>query len=364
MPEGMLLPPAAAQPAKLAASPAPDVATSAASETEGQESFQQVLQSELSKPETPADAKSGAQAPADGAVPAAPVPDVATFLGLTGQADATASFVALRSAGRPDDGANRLGRDGTQLLSAPVSGPATDDASSPLRRLVPLADDASSRPEAAVAQADEPGAFGALFGAIAQGADERKSLRVTTLSDAEPVTTKAAAAPLAMTDAAALGQSSQAQAKSADAARPTITVPVGAPGWGDALADRVTVMAQGRQPTAELQLNPPDLGPVEIKVSLQGDQATVSFHSPHAPVREAIQASMPRLTEAFAEAGIGLGNVFVGADARSNDRQAPDQQGRGSSRGRESGAVTEVRGAGEVLWNGPLSGLRAVDLFA
>lgn len=364
MPEGMLLPPAAAQPAKVAASPAPDAAASAAPETEGQESFQQVLQSELAKPETPADAQSTTAAQADAPGPAVPVTDVATLLGLTGQAEATASFVALRSAGRPDDGASRVGRDGAPLLSSSLTGPDADGSSAPLRRLMSLADDASTRPTAPVAQTDEPGTFGALLGAIARGSDERKPLRIAGLGDAEPVTTKVAAAPLAMTDAAALNSAAQAQTKSAEVAKPTITVPVGAPGWGDALADRVTVMAQGRQSTAELQLNPPNLGPVEIKVSLQDDQATVSFHSPHAPVREAIQASMPRLSEAFAEAGIGLGNVFVGADARSNDRQAPDQQGRGSSRGREVGGVTEVRGGGEVLWNGPLTGLRAVDLFA
>lgn len=362
MPEGMLLPPAAAQPAKLAASPSPDAASPAAPEAEGQESFQQVLQSELSKPETPADANAATAAPADAAVPAVPVTDVATLLGLTGQAEATASFVALRAAGRVDEGAIRPGRDGTQLLAESVTGPSTEGPTTSLRRLVSLADDASSRPDAPVAQAAEPDAFGALLGAIAQGADERKPARTASLGETDPVTTKAAAAPLPTTDAAAVSPS--AQAKATEVAKPAITVPVGAPGWGDALADRVTVMAQGRQSTAELQLNPPNLGPVEVKLTLQGDQATVSFHSPHAPVREAIQASMPRLTEAFAEAGIGLGNVFVGADARSNDRQAPEQQGRGGSRGRETGGVTEVRGAGEVLWNGPLTGLRAVDLFA
>jgi len=362
----MLLPPAAAQPAKLAASPGPEAAASGAPEAEGQESFQQVLQSELSKPETPADASAAAAnaQPGDATVPAVPVTDVATLLGLTGQAEATASFVALRTAGRTDDAAARPGRDGTQLLGEFATTSGTQDASASLRNLVSPADAASSRPEAPVLRAAEPDAFGALLGAIAQGADERKPLRTVTLGEADPVTTKGAAAPLSTADAAALNASTQTQARPTDVAKPVITVPVGAPGWGDALADRVTVMAQGRQSTAELQLNPPNLGPVEVKLSLQGDQATVSFHSPHAPVREAIQASMPRLTEAFAEAGIGLGSVFVGTDARSNDRQAPEQQGRGSSRGRETGNVTEVRGAGEVLWNGPLTGLRAVDLFA
>ena len=363
MPEGMLLPPAAAQPAKLAASPAPDAAASSVPEAEGQESFQQVLQSELSKPETHADANAAAAEPADATAQAVPVPDVATLLGLTGRADATASFVALRTVTRPDESVSSSVRDGAPLLADTMTGPDADEPSPTSRRLVSLTGATASRPDVPVGRMDEPGTFGALLGAIVQGQDDRKPLRVAVSGEVEPVTTKVTA-PLAMTDVAAVNASAQGPTRAAEAAKPVITVPVGAPGWGEALADRVTVMAQGRQSTAELQLNPPNLGPVEIKLSLQGDQASVSFHSAHAPVREAIQASMPRLSEAFAEAGIGLGSVFVGADARSNDRQTPDQQERGASRGRESGGLTEVRGAGEVLWNGPLAGLRAVDLFA
>lgn len=156
------------------------------------------------------------------------------------------------------------------------------------------------------------------------------------------------------------------EAKRAQDAAPlrlTVSQPVGSTGWDEAVADRITWLAQARQPTAELQLNPPNLGPVEVRVSMSGDQATVSFFSPHAPVREALQGSMPRLSEAFAASGISLGDVFVGADSRSNQQQGRQQERRGRD---ESGANDRVGAVGASVsrWTSGLSGSRAVDLFA
>ena len=105
------------------------------------------------------------------------------------------------------------------------------------------------------------------------------------------------------------------------------------------------------------------LGPVEIRVSMNADQANLSFFSPHAAVREAIQAALPRLTDAFAASCLTLGNVLVGAESQSgrqpNEREAP---------GRFSGAPTQDFSAPEtataVTWLRPGSGLGRVDLFA
>lgn len=144
--------------------------------------------------------------------------------------------------------------------------------------------------------------------------------------------------------------------------RLTVAQPLGATGWDEAVADRVTWMTQARQPAAELHLNPPNLGPVEVRVSMQGDQATVSFFSPHAPVREALQAATPRLTEAFAASGISLGNVSVGADSQSGQDSGRRDQGR-QRRSTEDGApIAAVAAAGR--WSSAIGGMRAVDLFA
>jgi flagellar hook-length control protein FliK len=163
------------------------------------------------------------------------------------------------------------------------------------------------------------------------------------------------------------GAAADEQAEAAPAVRVAVPASFGSPGWNGAFADRVTWMAQARQPSAELTLNPPQLGPVEVRVSVSADQqATLSFHSPHPAVREAIQGSLPRLQEAFAASGLQLGEVFVGSGAAGSGRDQGAARDSGGEPGRRSGGAAAVNTApaeAPATWlrNGSLG---QVDLFA
>lgn len=159
------------------------------------------------------------------------------------------------------------------------------------------------------------------------------------------------------------GSAESRRASDPSALRLTVSQPLGATGWGEAVADRVTWLGQARQPSAELHLNPPNLGPVEVHVTMQGEQATVSFFSAHAPVREALQAAAPRLSEAFAAAGLSLGNVSVGADSNSGRDNRGQEQGR-SRRASDQDSSIASAAAPAGRWTGAIGGMRAVDLFA
>lgn len=149
---------------------------------------------------------------------------------------------------------------------------------------------------------------------------------------------------------------------------PRMPVPArfGSAAWGDSFSDRVTWIAQARQPTAELTLNPPQLGPVEIRVSVSPDQqASLSFLSPHPGVREAIQGSLPRLQEAFAASGLQLSEVFVGSGAADHGR---DQEARHGARD-DAPRAPAVRGGPDPSPLASITWLRGgslgqVDLFA
>jgi flagellar hook-length control protein FliK len=56
---------------------------------------------------------------------------------------------------------------------------------------------------------------------------------------------------------------------------------------------------------------------VEVRLSLSNDQASLVLLSPHASVRDALQATLPRLHDLLAAAGINLGSVHVGAHGQS-----------------------------------------------
>lgn len=111
--------------------------------------------------------------------------------------------------------------------------------------------------------------------------------------------------------------------------------------WSDALALRVVMMAGQQVQSAELQLNPPQLGPLEVRLTLQNQDATLSFVSPHVAVREAIQSASPQLIEMFAGSGLNLTNVNVGTPSQQGSQQA-----NGQSRGRgDNQEGTEAVGA-------------------
>ena len=90
-----------------------------------------------------------------------------------------------------------------------------------------------------------------------------------------------------------------------------VDVPVGEKGWDQAVAQRVVWLATNNQQTAQLHVTPPNLGPVEIRITINNDQASAVFVSPHANVREALESALPRLREMFADSGLTLGNVNV-----------------------------------------------------
>jgi len=106
---------------------------------------------------------------------------------------------------------------------------------------------------------------------------------------------------------------------------------VGSPGWDGALGQRVVWMATQHQQVAEMRLNPPNLGPLEVRLTISGDQASAQFVSHHPAVREAIESALPRLREMLADSGITLGNVQVGAESFAQSH-ASDHRDNGSSR--------------------------------
>jgi len=103
-----------------------------------------------------------------------------------------------------------------------------------------------------------------------------------------------------------------------------IAVPVTDNKWGDAVAQRVSMMIGKQEQQLDMQLNPPHLGPMEVRLSMAQDQASVIFTSQHAGVREALAAATPRLSALLADQGITLTNVQVASD--SLNQQAQQQQ--------------------------------------
>ena len=113
---------------------------------------------------------------------------------------------------------------------------------------------------------------------------------------------------------------------------------VGSPEWGPALSDRVVWMVEGEVKQADLRLNPPELGPLEVRISMVDDEARITFTASHPQVREAVEAALPRLRDMLGGSGVQLLQVDVSghgaghrpppeAESRAAVAQAPASQG-------------------------------------
>ena len=71
-------------------------------------------------------------------------------------------------------------------------------------------------------------------------------------------------------------------------------------------------------------MNPAHLGPLEVRISIRDDQATISFVSAHGQVRDALQAAIPHLREMLGDNGLNLSNVDIAQHSFADTRQRPD----------------------------------------
>ena len=163
--------------------------------------------------------------------------------------------------------------------------------------------------------ADTAAATGSLPGAGSQpgGSALQETLQRASERAAEAPTTPASAQPFGQTLRALIqGSDSPPPAAPPPASYP-ITVPFGSPRFGAAFGERVSWMVREGLQTAELTLNPPDLGPIRIALSMERDAASFGFNATHAQTRAAIEQALPRLRELLAEQGLSLGHTSIDA---------------------------------------------------
>ena len=82
-------------------------------------------------------------------------------------------------------------------------------------------------------------------------------------------------------------------------------------GWSNAFASRVVWQVSEGIQHAQLHLNPPQLGPVEVRLQLSNDRTNVHFYVHDVGIKDAVQDALPRLREMLMESGMSLGDASV-----------------------------------------------------
>lgn len=127
----------------------------------------------------------------------------------------------------------------------------------------------------------------------------------------------------------------------------TITTPLGNSSWSDEFSQKISWMGTQQNQVAELHLNPPDLGPLDVVLKISDNQATALFTSPHGAVREAVENALPKLREMLADNGITLGNTTV-SDQPPRDREAQESAAQGPGTGKHGGNGGSAKAEGAL----------------
>jgi flagellar hook-length control protein FliK len=181
--------------------------------------------------------------------------------------------------------------------------------------------------------------------------------------------TAAAREPVAVAGLAQAQPAAVEAAQLAAAAADELSARVGTDAWENQVGQKVVYMVGSEEQTASLTLNPPDLGPLQVVLSVTNDQASVTFSANQEEVRQALEDALPRLREMMSESGIALGNATVNA-GMPDGRQAQEQAARNSSgfgnnsRGRGDGNVVEEAATRPVTRSVTLGDRGMVDTFA
>jgi len=244
----------------------------------------------------------------------------------------------------------------TQLVSS--SGPASqttsqgalavteekdDDTDADLANLLPIALPVTQLDlpkDIAAANAGTDSGVEALLGAITtkQGTAQTAQMLDAALegthdTDGKQSNETQTSGPV-LTFADALATQRPTQSTADASAQPAVNSPVGSPQWREEVGARVSLMIEQGNHSASLKLSPEHLGPMEVRISVQNDQASVWFGAAHADTRAAIEHALPRLRELFASQGLSLADAGV---FREPPRDQPRQSSfAGSSSGDSS----------------------------
>lgn len=115
-----------------------------------------------------------------------------------------------------------------------------------------------------------------------------------------------------------------------------MSLPPGHPGWANEMTQKVAWIARDGGHTAHIRLDPPELGSLTVKVSVDSDSNTqISFVAATPQARDLLEGQMGRLREMLAQQGMDLSRADVdvsqqdtsGAQDRANNRNGGSSQG-------------------------------------
>jgi flagellar hook-length control protein FliK len=142
----------------------------------------------------------------------------------------------------------------------------------------------------------------------------------------------------------------------------SLNTTVNAYGWTNELANKLTYIVGEKLQSAQLQLNPMHLGPIEVKIQIDNDkQTTIHFSALNADTRQALETAIPQLKSMLTDNGVNLANCTVNPDAFSSNMNQQRQQNQAQKN--TSPTPEKENNTSSTTITGQVSISGSVDLF-
>jgi flagellar hook-length control protein FliK len=131
--------------------------------------------------------------------------------------------------------------------------------------------------------------------------------------------------------------------------------------FANEVKEKVMVMINQKLQQVDIQLDPPELGNMHVRVNLQNEQASVSFMVQNLQAKEALEQHIGKLKDMLADSGVDVGNANI--EQQSQSSQNEQQEGQASQSGQEgmTGDNTDVT---EISVNMVKASALGIDFYA
>ena len=140
----------------------------------------------------------------------------------------------------------------------------------------------------------------------------------------------------------------------------SINAPVNSPTFSQQLGQQVAWLGGQDIKQAQIRLNPQELGPLDVKVSIEHGKVDVAFMAQHPATVAAVQQSLSQLNQMLGGHGLSLGQATVGQQA--GQQQFTGSQSQSSSSGSTVAEEEPIDGSTSASVQPKAIGL--VDAFA
>ena len=108
------------------------------------------------------------------------------------------------------------------------------------------------------------------------------------------------------------------------------------------LGQRLMMMVEQKIQQAEIQLDPPELGSLMVRIQVNQDQAHVSFVAQHAHAKDALEQALPKLKEMFQQQNMDLVQADVSQQKQQGGQQGESAQAQGQQSSQQKSTESQM----------------------